>query len=185
MERLFLALFPSPKTATRLASLLGPLGRRFPTLRWVPLDQIHLTVHFLGNQDRKALTDLWRALDASIRTLPAPSAFVGSPVLFPSSRQPRLLVLPASRGNGLDSIVRTSAAVLDAFQVRRKDARRPFHAHLTVARIPNDGYHGDAFHLPRTAVGLATFPTLTLVRSDLRPTGSRYHILRTFPFASP
>jgi 2'-5' RNA ligase len=131
-----------------------------PGVRWVPPEQWHVTLRFLGEADEGAAIDALR----SLRTEPA-TATIGPRV----SRLGRLVVcLPVS---GLDQL---ATAVAEATADVGEPPDRRFSGHLSLARLRHRaacGVTGTPFH--------ATFAVdrVALVRSTLDPAGARHESL--------
>jgi 2'-5' RNA ligase len=130
-------------------------------VRWVPAEQWHITLRFLGEADEDAAT---RALQA-LRAAPAAVAVVGPRV----SRLGRAVVcLPVT---GLDRLA-TEVAVATAQVGEPPDGR--FSGHLTLARLRRRaacGVTGTAFHATFTVDNVA------LVRSTPGAEGAHHELV--------
>jgi 2'-5' RNA ligase len=163
MTRLFVAVWPSPDVHRRLAELPRPDE---PGVRWVPPAQWHVTLRFVGDA---SVDDV----DAALRSCAWPSgvrAEVGPRV----SRLGRSVVcLPVA---GLDALARAVIEATDGLGTPPEP--RPWHGHLTLARLRNRaacGVAGTAF--------TAAFDVqqVDLVQSTSSAAGSRYEVLATYP----
>lgn len=124
MTRLFIALDLPMKTRESLASI-RPAA--FPGLRQIPIDQFHLTLHFLGESDLNQITRLLKGIQA-----PAFSLLFGPRGTFESrdggtifwvgfENCPALLAL---HGQIAHELTRDGLPV----------EKRPYQPHLTLAR---------------------------------------------------
>lgn len=131
--RLFLGLMP----ATAERHIYGVCQRLTPAeqlpLQWVPMENWHITVAFLGNVEPSSLV----GLDAAVAPVVAeftPFAFTLSALeWFPSVTKPRLLAL---RVDACDSLVALQREITGA--LRREGfhtENRPYRPHLTLARL--------------------------------------------------
>jgi 2'-5' RNA ligase len=121
VPRLFVAAYPPPDVLDAVTAL--PRDDE-PGVRWVPSDQLHVTVRFFGEAD---IDDASQALESVASTLPPADVELGPRV----SRLGRNVVcLPAK---GLDVLARavseTTAAIGEPVDPR------PFRGHLTLARL--------------------------------------------------
>lgn len=164
MARLFVAAPPSPGVRAELLEALPRPDE--PGVRWVPPDQWHVTLRFLGEADPEAAVGALRR----VRAEPA-VAELGPRV----SRLGRSVVcLPVA---GLD-------AVADAVALATADVGepldRPFSGHLTLARLR----HRAACGVTGTALS-ARFPVdeVALVASTLGPGGATHEVVATVPLA--
>jgi len=102
-----------------------------PGARWVPVEQIHLTLAFLGEVDEITLTRLTEAL-ARIRIAEFQLCFSGSGC-FPNLHRPRVLWLGLKlEAHLLDLACRVREAV-QFCGIPHDD--RPFSPHITLARL--------------------------------------------------
>jgi 2'-5' RNA ligase len=117
-------------------------------VRWVRLEGLHITLRFLGPTPEprvEQLADAVRAAGAGAAPIRATITGAGS---FPSTGRPRTLWL--SLTDGADDLARLAGRLDDALAERGwEPERRPFRAHLTLARA--DGVRAGA----ATAAALA------------------------------
>jgi 2'-5' RNA ligase len=135
--RLFIAVDLDDKARASIASAQRRLAagmRDAPStsLKWIPADQLHLTLVFLGEVDEVGAPPLIDAMGADIAQPPFDLAYAGSGV-FPARGAPK--VLWAGVGAGAREIVdlqkTVAARVASAGQPIES---RPFPPHLTLAR---------------------------------------------------
>jgi 2'-5' RNA ligase len=121
MARLFVAIYPPRSVVAALAALPRAVE---PNVRWVPIDQLHVTLRFFGEVDVEPTKD---RLGEVIAGLASASVTMGPCV----SRLGREVVcVPVAGLDGLASAVVEATAHLGA----RPDPR-PFRGHLTLARL--------------------------------------------------
>jgi 2'-5' RNA ligase len=135
--RSFVAIMLSDTLREAVASTierLRPLGR---SVAWVPPPNLHVTLHFLGDQSEDRLAAAEAALEDAIRSsAPIDVTFHGIGA-FPGLVRPRILWIGIAHG----------ALEVRALQVRVSDAlasrgfpkeERPWHPHLTIGRVFDD-----------------------------------------------
>ena len=161
MTRLFIAAWPSVETTVRLAGITRPTE---PGVRWLPRDNWHVTLRFIGEADIDQVVSRVEHTD-----LPRAVARLGPTIERLDRRQ---LVIPVDGVDALASSIQ--AATVD---IGERDRRR-FRGHLTIARLkPNAG----------SSVRGTQFDTqfdideIALVASDLLPGGAVYRTVATFP----
>ena len=161
MSRLFVAVWPPPDVVDGLRPAVVP-GE--PNVRWVPPEQWHVTLRFLGDADPADVADALR--DA---TLPAAVAVLGPHV----SRLGRfVVVVPVA---GLDDL---AAAVTGATAALGEPPDpRGFTGHLTIARLKQRG----ACRVTGTPAR-SRFPVdeVSLVASRTGADGVIYEVLERF-----
>lgn len=131
MLRLFVALTLPADMRERLCGLMGGL----PGARWVPSENLHITLRFIGEVDEGAAADL----DAELARAPfAPFTLTLEGVgVFGASRRPRALWAGVAPSAELDILQgRVEAAALRAGQPAET---RKFTPHVTLARLTGGG----------------------------------------------
>jgi 2'-5' RNA ligase len=131
--RLFVAAEIPEVIREQLDRDLSPLQERLPRARWVPPENRHLTLKFIGSVWPRLVDDVRRAL-GEVGEAHAPLqtrlAAVGA---FPSEPHARVVWVGLDdRGGRIAAIASALDAALADF-AKRED--RPFSPHLTVARL--------------------------------------------------
>lgn len=192
MIRAFLAVELSNDVRSRIAliqqDLKSHLTRELPRavrISWVQPASIHLTIKFLGDMDEQLVEPLREALAEVFkdqRAIPIPLERLGA---FPSLLAPRVLWVGTSeqweqsdQAKRLTTLHQSVEVCCDSLGFVMDP--RPLSPHLTLARIKAGGREfGRA--LARSGVldrplslGHLEAGSVTLVKSELRPTGSVY-----------
>lgn len=185
-HRCFIALVPDAATRDALAALpVGPAARR------VAVDQLHMTVAFLGSVEPRTGAMLAQRLGSVVEPLAAQRAEPSE--YWPSAAHPRLVVVPFVAGNGLAELEARVRALVGSLGLPVDD-HRPFRPHITLARFARSA--GPERPAREASVGLARaaphgatppgqatleviprFDTLTLYSSTLARHGARYRAL--------
>jgi RNA 2',3'-cyclic 3'-phosphodiesterase len=170
------------KAATVLRERLGPRVHA----RWVIADQLHITVRFIGQVTDDRVPDLVHAARKPL-DLGAFDLRLGEFGAFPGSGPPRVIWVGVEEG--LRSLARIHEEMnrrLEPFGFEAE--KRPFSAHLTLARIKDLPRRTSAHarHVVKECppLGAACVITqATVFRSHLSPAGSRYESLAHVPLA--
>jgi len=190
--RAFLAIPLVPEEAGKLRALQESLTS-LPALgefRWTPVQNIHLTLRFLGDIGESQAAragDVLEAAAARCRPFEMPLDRFG---VFPHLRSPSVLWGGPERTPGpLADFAERLLEEMDAAGFPAEE--RPFRAHLTLARRrvkgrPPAGLEGELAAAegrwlsppPRFRMGEAG-----LFRSALRPGGAIYILIRRAPFS--
>lgn len=177
-QRLFIAV-EVPRSVTEVVDdALQPWRRAFPNARWVPPENLHVTLKFLGSTPERLATWVGETAGDIVAAHPPVTARAWGLGAFPSAQRARVLWTGIEDpGNGLAAIVADlETGLAEEF---RAEMRR-FHAHLTVARSE------PPLRLPEPYLGtpLASEPfvvdRVVLFRSHLQGHVPRYEPLRTF-----
>jgi 2'-5' RNA ligase len=179
--RAFLALEIPDRIKERLAQDQEGLRRELPRARWTHPEGWHLTLKFLGEVERRVLSEIGSELApriGGIGTVPAKLEKTG---FFPTSMRPRV----AWVGGVADGVEKVVAAVEEAAEIAGfPRERRPWSVHLTQARLNAQW--------PKTAVDRFldwgdhldlepfTCREVVLFSSDLQPGGAVYTALERY-----
>ena len=189
MPRAFIALLLTEDARAAVAAevdRLRPLGR---AVAWVPPANLHLTLYFLGNQHDARLEDALASVEeAAAASVPFEVGLHGLGA-FPGLERPRIFWVGVAEGA---LAARALQARLVAGLVARGFApeSRPWHPHLTIGRVADERrWRRDDPRALRQAVAragsvaVARLPisALSLMKSDLHPTGARYTELSSRP----
>jgi 2'-5' RNA ligase len=169
MPRLFVAVWPPDDVLDLIAALPRPEIRG---LRWTARDQWHVTLRFLGN-----VPEVEPVVEALTGVAAGPcTASVGPAV---GRFDQRVLHVPVA---GLEPL---AVAVVAATAHLGKPADdRPFHGHVTLARVARRG-KVDLRPLTGTAIEARWDVTsVQLVESRLSPKRARYEPVDDFPLAT-
>lgn len=159
-------------------------GVRHLTVRWVPEENLHITLWFLGEIKEDAAARLMDALRTPW-TIERFNLTVGDAGAFPPSGPPRILWFGVREG--ADSLEATYRDLAARFAVLRYEAeRRPYHPHVTIGRIKDVDRLGsrelrDALRDHVFTAASQRVTTITLFQSRLSPHGARYEPLLRVP----
>ena len=175
--RLFVAAIPPPALAEQLAAAAAELAP--PELRPTPPENVHVTIHFLGDVDPDAVSALREALaDACVHH--APTELTVEAIAPGPPRRPRMLWAIVRATPAYEALVNAVAA---AAAPHAPDARpaRPGTPHLTLARLRGRAQLRD-WPDPRPLTD-ARMPVTELahMRSEPGPDGPRYTLLAALP----
>jgi 2'-5' RNA ligase len=120
-----------------LVAAFAPLRRRLqgPGCNWVPEENIHLTLRFLGETDRGRLAAVTREAEAVFLGVQAPRLVLAGPGVFPP-RGKRSLILWAGLQGDLEALARLARDLEEAARAAGfSPESRGFRPHVTLARI--------------------------------------------------
>jgi 2'-5' RNA ligase len=158
------------------------LRDRVPGARWVPRDNYHVTVKFLGRVEDADVASVSAAAAQAASSMVAFEVRIGALGAFPSARRARVIWLGLSDAAG--GFAAVASACEDAFEPLGFAAeRRPFVPHLTLARLKVPA--AVSFLSDDAVAGTGerfTVDRLTLFQSHLRRPAPVYEPLAVFPF---
>ena len=176
--RLFIALTPPPDIQREVWDAFAPLRARELPVKWVPPENVHLTLKFLGEVEARRQEEITGALAAAAQGTRPITLVVRGAGTFPNPRVPRVIwagIEPDPAIELLADRVERSYAPL-----RFPTEGRPFRPHLTLGRAARDARARDWAGVAELLDGLSVDATavldgVDLVRSELRRGGSVYH----------
>jgi 2'-5' RNA ligase len=177
--RLFAAVEIPQGARDQVERAVSPWRERLPAARWVRPENWHVTVKFLGRTDPGLLARVHEACAAAAAGVRPFRVELDGLGVFPRPTRARVFWVGLKDEGGMAAL----AAALDRELEREfPPEKRPFTAHLTVARL-NPPSPVDAEELERSAVEPSPFRVgeLVLFRSHLSPKGARYEPLAAFP----
>jgi 2'-5' RNA ligase len=180
--RLFVAIEIPPDAKRAVEAAVAPLREMFPKARWVPSENWHVTVKFLGQtwpRLRGWVGERVGEAAASCATFDTRLAGVGT---FPSPRRAR--VVWAGLEDPLGGMAEVAQALDTALAREFRPETRAFTAHLTVARSDPPLAVPTAF--AETVVEPVAFRVdrVVLFRSHLRRPAPVYEQVETFALRS-
>ena len=155
-------------------------------VRWVPMENLHLTLKFLGDvspsnvdmlsQMIRAEADLFSNFDLHLQGL-------GS---FPSLKRPRVLYIGIQAPAALEALHRGIESA--SRRLGYESEERGFSPHLTIGRVKQNVTATEQQKIRRAleqtkidSLGTARVDSVHLYKSDLKPTGSVYTRLYSAP----
>lgn len=175
LMRLFIAI-ELPDAVKRA---LAGLRLDIPGARWVPAEQVHLTLAFLGEVEEAVLGRLAGEL-VRIQVTEFQLGFSGSSC-FPDRRRPRVLWVGLEPEPHLTHLAAGVRAAVLACGISQEE--RPFSPHITLARLRLPPPRGcDAFLDQHQKLILPPVPVeeFTLFQSRLTPQGALHTPIRSF-----
>ncbi len=176
MCRAFIAVKVSPGDALRreIATLRG-MGQAG---RVVEPDRLHVTLRFLGDIDRNQLIGITAAVRNAVGETPAFSIGLAGVGAFPTFTRQASVWAGVSDDATLGEIEARLVPGLEAIGLYG-DQRRPWRAHVTLARIKAKPPGELAEWLDKTRdrrFGVSPVDSIDVVFSELRPDGPRYTV---------
>jgi 2'-5' RNA ligase len=189
--RVFIAIeIPAPvcdaiqKQTARLRQLLGN-----DLIRWVPAQNMHLTLRFIGDTTTSHLDFLKQLLLREAESHPQFSLQLGGLGSFPNSRKPSLIWIGIHAPSDLTSLQRNIEA--RAVRLGYAQEERAFLPHLSIGRVRQNVSPPELQKI-RTLldtiqlgnIGTARVDSIHLFKSDLTPSGAIYTKLFSAPLST-
>lgn len=164
-----------------LLELLKPKAR----ISWSPLTNLHVTTKFIGEWPEERIGALKDALRAVAPPAPLKLGIRGLG-WFPNPHNPRVFYVAVQAGPELVALAKAADEACAALGIEPET--RAYRPHLTLARIrepqPLTELKQAIAQLPNDDFGGWTASAFHLYQSQLRPGGSVYTKLESYPFST-
>lgn len=186
--RAFIAVDLSPQILEKIARVSAQLqeqGKNLP-VRWVPIDNIHLTLKFLGNVSLTNLDFLKNSLSELVGRFQPCEIGVRGIGAFPKPQRPRVVWIGLEVPPELVTLQRSIEQETVRLGYPRED--RGFSPHLTIGRVKQNASTQEMRSLTTLIegtkvgfLGTMRINDVHLYRSDLKPGGAVYTRIFTAP----
>jgi 2'-5' RNA ligase len=181
--RLFIAIDTPPEIKSRVSTVQDTLKSAHAQVSWEPESKLHATVMFLGATDENLVPEIIAALETIGRSAPALLLRYRAVGCFPTVRDPKVVWIGIEDMSGdLASLHGRIELAMENLGFKRE--HRPFKPHLTLGRVKGMHHLRSLLTMMETITFESqpvTIRELVVVKSELRPTGSVYTILKSIP----
>jgi RNA 2',3'-cyclic 3'-phosphodiesterase len=179
--RAFIAIDLTPEITHQLGMISCQLKQDLVDVpvRWVPAENIHLTLKFLGDVSIAHMEILKEVLQTDASTHRGFSFSVGKLGAFPNFRHPRVIWIGVEAPHDLAALQRSIESSMARMGYAPED--RPFSPHLTLGRVSRNATARDTHKIGEILeastvgfLGVNPVSAVCLYRSDLKPSGAEY-----------
>ena len=184
--RAFIAVNLSPDILDRIDQVALDLKTRMDSvpIRWVPIENIHLTLKFLGNVSTANLEILKDILGKVVSSHHESDISVGGIGVFPKPHNPRVVWVGMEVPQELIALQHNIE--IETARLGYSREHRPFSPHLTFGRVSRNASTQDVQIIAKILenykvgfLGATRVRTVYLFRSDLKPEGAEYKPIYT------
>lgn len=188
MLRSFIAIEVPPPVQEAIIRETEPLRRMIgpQRVRWVAPENIHLTIQFLGDVSPANLERLAEALRSEVAIHPAFSLSGESVGAFPNTKRARVLWVSVRPSPALQALAHSIQTVNKRMGYPPEEGK--FSPHLTIGRVRQQVNATDLDVIrqaleshPICAFGSFTVNSVSIFKSDLKPSGPVYTRLYSLP----
>ena len=179
--RAFIAIDLSQEILERIDQMSLDLRSRLEKVpvRWVPADNIHLTLKFLGNVSTANLEMLKEIMGNVVANHHECDISVGGIGAFPKTHNPRVIWVGMEIPQELISLQHNIE--IETARLGYSREHRPFSPHLTFGRVSRNASSQDIRAIAEILdsykvgfLGATRITSVYLYRSDLKPDGAVY-----------
>lgn len=189
--RLFIALTLTPSVQSALQDPLQTIRSSLNTriVRWIPSENVHLTLKFLGDVPRSQVEAVQDALVLAAEGFGPMSMRIEGIGCFPNEKRPRIVWLGLK--DQTQQVQQLQQSVEEAVVPLGYPAdKRRFTPHLTIGRVRRDTRADQLMRLGQQiqtmeigAIAQWDCAEVCLMQSDLRPQGAVYSCLYQSKFS--
>jgi len=186
--RVFIAVRLSPEIQLKLGSISAQLKKQIKgsIVRWVPVNNIHITLKFLGDVSIANLELLKKIIQSEAFHYENFKLSVGELGVFPSQNRPRVIWVGVRAPEELAFLQK--GIETETERLGYKVEERPFSPHLTLGRVNRTATSEDVRGLGEILgsvnvgyLGEMAVDQVHIYKSDLQPGGSVYTCLFSAP----
>lgn len=182
--RCFIAVALPETVKDSLGDVLNILRKSPASVRWIPPENIHLTIKFLGQTDQSLITPMKESLNKKLLTYKPFYITITDVGCFPNERRPRLVWIGIKRSESLSNLQKEIDADLVKFGFSLE--KREFSPHLTIGRVKAQhdlpGMLRMLKELRSSSFANMEVKSISLMQSILKPAGAQYFTLAEIPF---
>lgn len=183
--RTFIALPLPSELRQMIARTQSELREAGADVKWETPDKFHITLKFLGDTETATIPKLTEGLLNSIGVLPGFEVSYEGVGGFPNIMRPRVVWIGTKPNEELKHVQELIEQCCTALGFPGDD--RQFHAHVTLGRVKgNRGLDSLTARLKSVTFepSIARCSEIHIMRSDLKPSGSIYSLLKSIPLVS-
>jgi len=175
--RTFVAVLLDEVVRDRISDVQQRAMKLASGVKWVPPENFHVTLKFLGDVRRDELSVVQSAVDEAVRKLPAFDLTISGMGVFPAPRRPRVIWVGVEEGR--EQLVELAKAVEDTLvKAGFEKEEKPFKSHITIGRVkegkPVPGLVEGLEEIDSDGLGVQRVATVAVMQSELRPGGPVY-----------
>lgn len=184
--RCFIAIDMSEDIKRSIASVIEKADHKSKGIRWVSLENIHLTLKFLGEVSEKMISDIEKKLSAICGAQKIFDMKIYGIGAFPNFKYPNILWVGIDVSTELKDLFEAIEESLSELGFEKENKK--FSPHLTIARIKDK--KGTDLTLKAlspfkdTFFGNINVKEVLLLKSILRSTGAEYSKISTLMLAN-
>lgn len=184
--RCFIAI-DMPETVKRsLGEVINRVKGSSKDIRWIPVQNVHLTLKFLGEVQEETIPAIEKRLSsvcAGFKPFSITASGIGA---FPSLKHPATIWVGLDASGELEQLARAVDLSMAALGFEKEE--RQFSPHLTIGRVKDrkgiEPVIKELYTFKDVFFGSIEVNEVLLMRSVLKPTGAEYSKIAGFKLSS-
>jgi 2'-5' RNA ligase len=182
--RCFIAIEIPETIRKSIGDSIDSLKKSGSDVKWVAHENIHITLQFLGETEESLIPEIKEALDKILASYPLFYIKISNIGCFPDGRRPRIIWVGMEGSQTLINLHKDIANEMVKFGYRKEE--RAFTPHITIGRVKSQRNMGELLKrlddIRATRFSDFEVHHLTLMKSELKPSGAKYYSLAEIPF---
>lgn len=181
--RIFIAIKISSKMQRHIKKIQDDLKTVDADIKWVEPLNMHLTLNFIGNASLEKIQTIKKQVRQVVKTFDSFAIKSENLKTFSKNQKPSIIYLSVRSRNAILSVMAKKIdAELESLGFKKE--RRLFFPHITIGRIKSPRNIQPLLKILKNyKISDDLFQAVhnvTLIKSQLRPSGPTYHILDSF-----
>jgi 2'-5' RNA ligase len=185
--RIFIAFSLPKQTLDAIEDLSQEFQKKFnyEYIRWIPTENIHLTMQFLGEQNKNKVDSITETIATKFSVI---NVRMNQLSIFPNINRARGLWIEILDFGDLKHLAESidSRLAINGFA----KSKRPFHPHITIARFRSKVKRSELGKLAQNIPSSFPVPVqsvvlkkLSIFKSELHPSGAKHTVLSEYSLA--
>jgi len=174
--RCFIAIEIPDRIRQGIGVLIETLKKYSADVKWIPEENLHVTLKFLGNTPETLLPDIRDSLTAIVASYEPFYITIGDTGVFPNRKIPRVCWVGIKDTDTLKTLQSDIENSMKRLGFNTEE--REFNAHLTIGRVHSrQGMISVVNELDRCKdqiFGGMEVKSISIMRSELKPEGAKY-----------
>ncbi len=174
--RSFIAIDIPDEIKGSMKEVVQSLSAEAQGIRWVPVENIHLTLKFLGEVKEELIPEIQTRLQIIGKAQQPFNVEIRGAGAFPNLKRPNVLWIGIKRSEQLETLFREIDKSLSEMGFERE--ARGFSPHLTIGRVKDmrgiDPVLKELATYKDTFFGTIEVRQILLMKSTLKPSGAEY-----------
>ncbi len=184
--RCFISIELPEEIKNKIDALTASLRESGADVKWVPAENLHLTIKFLGDTSEDLISEIKKRLSAIADSYKSSRVSLAGTGVFPDKKRPRVVWIGITGQGNLLELQKAVDGAMAPLGYRPEE--RPFKAHLTIGRVRSlrgvDDMLRELDILKARHFGDIEIHAVSLMKSELGPKGSKYIRLFDAPLVS-
>lgn len=182
--RCFLAIGVPEPMKKSIGDIIDYIGKSGADVKWVSLENIHITLKFLGDTEETLVDAVKASLGKKTATCSPFYIKISDVGCFPSERRPRVVWMGIEDHGLLRGLFKDVEDEL--VKLGYPPENRPFSPHLTLGRVRSQKRISEMLkrlgEFSEFSCEAFEVRGITLMKSELKPGGAQYYSLAEIPF---